>query len=84
MENQNSVFRKEAGNNWTTVRPNKNKKYFSSRQNIVQNLYSSLQVKDLPQQILVEENSSTLLPQERNTILDNVIRRRSNIYTTGR
>ena len=51
----------------------KNRKDFSSRQNTVpelQNLYSSLKAKDLPQQILVEENSSTVLPEERNTILD--------------
>ena len=59
----------------------------SSRQNTVpelQNLYSPLQVEDLPQQILVEENSLTAHPEEKNTILDNVIRRRPNICTTGR
>ena len=59
----------------------------SSRQNTVpelQNLYSPLQVENLPQQILVEENSLTAHPEEKNTILDNVIRRRPNICTTGR
>ena len=42
------------------------------------------QVQDLPQQILVEENSSRVLPEERKTNLDNVIRRRPNICTTER
>ena len=86
-ENQNSDFRKETGNDWTTVPPNKSSKGLSSRQNTVpelQNLYSPLQVEDLPQQILVEENSLTALPEEKNTILDNVIRRRPNICTTER
>ena len=78
-ENQNS--------DWTTVHPNKNSKGLSGRQGTVpepQNLYSPLQVEDLLQQIPVEENSSTVLPEERNTILDNVIRRRRNICTTER
>ena len=60
-------------------------KSLSSRQNTVQelqNLHSPLQVQDLPQQILVEENSSRVLPEERNTNLDNVIGRRLNICTT--
>ena len=86
-ENQNSDFRKETGNDWTTVPPNKSSKGLSSQQNTVpelQNLYSPLQVEDLPQQILVEENSLTALPEEKNTILDNVIRRRPNICTTER
>ena len=86
-ENQNSDFRKETGNDWTTVPPNKSSKGLSSKQNTVpelQNLYSPLQVEDLPQQILVEENSLTALPEEKNTILDNVIRRRPNICTTER
>ena len=51
MENQNSDFRKKTENDWTTVRPNKNSKDLSSRQNTVpelQNLYSPLQVEDLP------------------------------------
>ena len=47
-------------------------------------MYSPLQVEDLPQQILVEENSSTALSQEKNIILGNVFRRRSNICTTKR
>ena len=86
-ENQNSDFRKETENDWTTVPPNKNSKGLSSRQNIVlelQNLHLPLQVEDLPQQILIEKNSSTASPEEKNTILDNVIRRRSNICTTER
>ena len=65
--------------------PSKNSKGLSSRQNIVpelSNSYSPLQVEDLPQQILVEENSSIVLPEEKYTILGNVIRRRPNIYTT--
>ena len=67
-ENQNSDFRKETGNDWTTVPPNKSSKGLSSRQNTVpelQNLYSPLQVEDLPQQILVEENSLTALSEEK-------------------
>ena len=71
----------------STPPPNKNCKGLSSRQNTapeLQNLYSPLQVEDLPQQILVEENSSTALLEEKNTILDNVIRRRPNICTTER
>ena len=58
----------------------------SSRKNPVpelQNLYSQLQVEVLPQHILVEENSSTVLPKETNRIFD-VIRRRPNICTTER
>ena len=81
-ENQNSDIRTETGNELTTVRHNKNSKGSNSRQNKVpelQNLHSPLQVEDLPQQILVEENNSTVLPKERNTNLDNVIRRRPNI-----
>ena len=65
----------------------KNSKGLSSRQNTVpelQNLHSPLQVEELPQQILVEENSLTALPEEKNTTLDNVIRRRPNICTTER
>ena len=46
--------------------------------------YSSLQVEDLLQQILVEENSSTVLPEERNIILDIFIRRIPNICTAER
>ena len=86
-ENQNSDVRKETGNDWTTVPTNKNSKRSSSRQNTapgLQNLYSPLQVEDLPQKILVEKNSSTALPEEKNTILDNVIRRRPNICATER
>ena len=74
-------------NDSTTVPPNKNSKGLSSRQNTVpelQNLYLPLQLKDLPQQILVEKNRSAAPPVERNTILDNVIRRRTNICTTER
>ena len=44
-ENQNSDFRKETGNDWTTVPPNKNSKGLSSRQDTIpelQNLYSPL------------------------------------------
>ena len=37
-ENQNSDFRKETGNDWTTVRPNNNSKGLSSRQNTVPEL----------------------------------------------
>ena len=80
-ENQKSDFRKETGNDWTTVHPNKNSKGLSSRQNTIpelQTLYSPLQVQDLPQQILVEENSSIVLPEERNSNLINVTRRRPN------
>ena len=33
---------------------------------------SPLQVEDLPQQILINKNSSAVLPEERNTILDDV------------
>ena len=86
-ENQNSDVRKETGNDWTTVPTNKNSKRLSSRQNTapgLQNLYSPLQVEDLPRKILVEKNSSTALPEEKNTILDNVIRRRPNICATER
>ena len=36
-ENQISDFRKETGNDWTTVRPNKNSKGLSSRQILFQN-----------------------------------------------
>ena len=57
------------------------------RQNKVpglQNLYSPLQVEEPPQQILVEENNSTVLSKERNTILDYAIRRKTNICTTER
>ena len=44
-ENQNSDFRKETGNDWTTVRPKKKSKGLSSRQNTIlelQNLHSLL------------------------------------------
>ena len=85
-ENQNSDFREETGNDWTTVCPNNNSKGLSSRKNPVlelQNLYSQLQVEVLTQHILVEENSSTVLPEETNRIFD-VIRRRPNICTTER
>ena len=57
------------------------------RQNTVpelQNLYSPLQLRDLPQQILVEENSSIVLPEERNSNLNNATRRRPNICTAER
>ena len=84
-ENQDSDFRKGTGNDWTPARPSKNNKGLSSRQNTVPELQNSnlpLQVEDLVQQILVEENSATVLPEERNTILDNVISRRPNICTT--
>ena len=49
-ENQNSDFRKETGNDWTTVRPNKNSKGLISRQNTSRTpkLYLPLQVQDLP------------------------------------
>ena len=47
-------------------------------------MYSPLQVADVPQQILVEENNSTVLLDEVNTNSDNVIRRRPIICTTGR
>ena len=72
-------------NNSTPPPPNKNSKGLSSRQNTIpelQNLYSPLQVEDLPQQILIEENSSTAPPEKRNTISDKVIKRRPNICTT--
>ena len=87
-ENQDSDFRKKQGiigQQHAPVRPSKNNKGLSSRQNTVpelQNSYSPLQVKDLPQQILVEKDSSTVLLEERNTMLGNVIRRRPNICTT--
>ena len=86
-ENQNSDFRKETGNDWTTVPLNKNSKGLSSKHNTVpelQNFYSPLQVEELPQKILVQENSLTVLPEEKHAILDNVIRRRPNICTTER
>ena len=86
-ENQKSDFRKETGNDWTIAHPNKNSKGLSSRENTVpelQTLYLSLQVPDLPQQILVEENSSIVLSEERNSNLINVTRRRPNICTTER
>ena len=49
-ENQNSDFRKETGNDGTTVRPNKNSKGLISRQNTSRTpkLYLPLQVQDLP------------------------------------
>ena len=85
-ENQDSDFRKKKqgiiGQQYAPVRTG-----LSSRQNTfpeLQNSYSPLQVKDLPQQILVEENSSTVLPEERNTMLGNVIRRKPNICKTER
>ena len=84
-KNQNSDISKGTGNDWTTARLNKKSKGSKTRQNTVpelQNWYSSLQVEDLPQQILVEEKNSTVLPEERNTNLDNVIRRRPNICIT--
>ena len=86
-ENQNGDFSKKTENDWTTAHPKKNSKGLSSRQNTVpelQNLYSSLQVEDLPPTNLIEENSSTVLSEERNAILDRVIRRRPNICTAER
>ena len=47
-------------------------------------MYSLLQFQYLPQQILFEENSSIVLPEKRNAILDNVYRRRPNICSTER
>ena len=44
-------------------------------------MYSALKVEELSEKILVEENNSTVLQEERNTILDNVIRRIPNICT---
>ena len=41
-------------------------------------------VEDLFQQILVDENNSTVLPEDKNTNLDNVLRARPNICTTER
>ena len=86
-ENQISDFRKKTWNDRTTVRPNKNNKSFSSRKNTVpefQNLYWPLQVQEIPQQTLVEKNSSGVLSEERNANLDNAIKRRPNIFITER
>ena len=43
-----------------------------------------MQVEDLPQQILAEDNNSTVFLEEKNTNLNNVIRRRPNIFTRER
>ena len=51
-----------------TVPCNKNSKGSSSRQNKfseLPNLYSSLQMEDPSQQVLVEENNATVLPEEK-------------------
>ena len=55
----------------------------SGRQNKVPELQKPLQVEAYSQQIMAEENNSTVLREERNRNWDNGIRRRPNICTTN-